>query len=121
MGAVTLDTSVLIGFLQPEDAHHEAAKQVIVDHAADAKIVPAVVYTEVLVRAIRAGREDQVDEFLDDLAAEIVPFDRAMARRVAHLRARHGSLRTPDAMALATAQTHDARLITFDKRLARLT
>jgi predicted nucleic acid-binding protein len=121
MGAVTFDTSVLIGFLRPEDAHHDAAKRLLVAHAANAKLVPAVVYTEVLVRAIRAGREDEIDEFLEDLAAEIVPYDRVTARRAADLRARHASLRTPDAMALATAQIHGAPLITFDKRLARLT
>ncbi len=120
MGAVALDASVVIGFLRPDDAHHQAARQILRDHTEATKILPASVYAEILVKAVRAGRAEEVDTFVDDLEAEVVPIDRAVARHAAALRAEHRSLRLPDAMALACADARGATLLTFDKGLLRV-
>lgn len=80
----------------------------------------ASAYSEIMVHAIRQDRSDLIDRFVDRLRIEIVAIDRGVAARAAHLRARHRSLRLPDALVVAAAQARDARLLTFDDPLARL-
>jgi len=52
--------------------------------------------------------------------ALVVDVERAPARRAAQLRGRHGALRLPDALSLATALVSDARLLTLDGALQRI-
>ena len=120
MGAIALDSSVAIGFLEPADAHHARAVAEL-RGCGDAKLLMAAsAYAETLVRPLARGLGDRVDAFVDGLRIEIVAADREIARRAAELRAAGGSLRLPDALVLATAQTHGAPLLTFDQNLARL-
>jgi predicted nucleic acid-binding protein len=74
----------------------------------------------VLVRPLQRGTDATVDEFVDAIRANVVPVDRPLARRAAQLRARHRSLRLPDALSLATALAAGAELIALDKGLRRL-
>jgi predicted nucleic acid-binding protein len=80
----------------------------------------ASVYAEVMVRPLARGVGDRVDEFVGAVGATVIPVDREVARRAAGLRARHRSLRLPDALALATALLATAELVTLDQRLARV-
>ena len=82
--------------------------------------MPASTYSEALVRPIRRGVGDTVEEFIDRGGIEVIALDRPTARRAAELRARHRSLRLPDALTLATALEHEAELLTFDRKLRRL-
>ena len=122
MGAIALDADVLIGFLNRDDAHHAAARKLIAAAERDGNqlVIAARVYAEAIVGPLRAGRADEVDEFLTALGVEVAPVDRELAREAARLRARHRTLRLPDAMALAAARRARAELKTFDRRLARI-
>jgi predicted nucleic acid-binding protein len=119
---VALDASVLIAFLDAADEQHQRAVELLRPQlAAGAQIlVGASVYAEILIRPLQQETDATVDEFLDAIAATIVPVDRALARRAAGLRARQRGLRLPDALALAAAVTSRAHLLTLDQRLARI-
>lgn len=119
MGAVALDASVAIGFLDPADAHHDRAVAALRDLDRSALLMPVSAYSETLVKPLAAGLGDRVEDFVDGLRVEVVPLDRAIARSAAALRAEHSGLRLPDALVLATARSREARLLSFDERLSR--
>jgi predicted nucleic acid-binding protein len=116
VGAVALDASVAIGFLEPADAHHDRAVARLRDCRGDSLIMAASAYSETLVRPLARGLGDRVEAFIDGLEVEIVAADREIARRAAELRAATDALRLPDALVLATAGARRARLLTFDER-----
>jgi predicted nucleic acid-binding protein len=120
MGTVVLDSAVVIGLLDPLDAHHEAAAALLDRHVDDAVYLCASSYSEILVGPIRRGHEAVVEDFVTRADVGILPVDGVVAERAARLRARHDKLRLPDALALATAEIVGGRLLTFDKRLARI-
>lgn len=122
MGAVALDASVAIALFTATDAHHERARielDAVLDRG-DALTMAASAYSEIMVHALRNGRGDLIDRFVDRLRMEVVSADREIARRAAELRATHSGLRLPDALVLATAQLRGAKLLTFDERLRQL-
>lgn len=122
MARVALDADVLIAFLDAGDDQHERAVDLLRPWlGARAEImIGASVYAEVMVRPIARGAGGKVDEFIDAIGATVLAVDRGLAREAAGLRARHRSLRLPDALALATALTAGADLITLDRRLGRV-
>jgi len=122
MGRVALDADVLIAFLDPADAQHERAVEVLGAHLVrgDDVVIAATVYAEVIVRPLQYGTDTKVDEFLRAIGAKVVDVDRPLARRAAELRARHAALRLPDAHSLATALSSGAELVTFDRGLQRV-
>lgn len=122
MADVALDADLIIAFLDAADEQHESAVSELRPRlaAGDQMILAASVYAEVMVRPLQRKTDSQVDEFLDAIGAEVIPIDRRLARRAAALRARHRSLRLPDAISLATALTSRAELLTLDRRLGRI-
>ncbi|GAC1319849.1 MAG: hypothetical protein NVSMB22_03530 [Chloroflexota bacterium] len=122
MGTVAFDASVLIGFLDPADAHHSRAVEAIRPWlgAGHTLLISASVYAEILLQPLRAGLADTVDAFIDEIGMRITPVDRSIARHAAVLRAQHTSLRLPDAFVLATAMAHNATLLTFNERIERI-
>jgi predicted nucleic acid-binding protein len=119
---VALDADIVIAFLDPGDDQHATAIAELRPRltAGDELLVAATVYAETIVRPLQQGTDATVDEFLDAAGVAIVPIDRLVARRAAALRARHRSLRLPDAISLATAIMSEATLLTLDKRLGRI-
>jgi predicted nucleic acid-binding protein len=119
---VALDANVVIAFLDAGDDQHARAVAALRERlaAGDDVLVSASVYAEVMVRPLQRGTDARVDEFFEAIGATVVPVDRSVARRAAQLRARHRSLRLPDALALATAMVSDAELLTLDHRLRRM-
>lgn len=121
MGLTVLDAGVIIGVLDADDAHHAEAQEALaaVVETGDKIAVPASVYAEVLVAPSRRGAAAvrAVDAFLDDLAANVEPVTRQLAKRAAQLRARHGKrLRLPDALVVATAvHLHAEQIMTTDR------
>lgn len=116
MALTILDAGVIIGVLDGDDAHHEAARSALSKaiERGDALAVPASAYAECLVAPARRGRDAMraVDRFLTDLPADVEPITRQVASRAAELRARHGRrLRLPDALILATAMHLRADLV----------
>ena len=118
-----LDADVLIAFLDGADAQHQSAVAELSRRltAGESLLVGASVYAEVMVRPQQTSAGDLVDEFLAAAGVRVVDVDRAIARSAAGLRARHRSLRLGDALSLATALAHGAELVTFDRRLRRIT
>jgi predicted nucleic acid-binding protein len=125
MGPVVLDTSVLLALLDSEDALHEAAARVVRQHhrARARFVLPASVLAELLVGAARQGG-DQLHERRRRVTAAFgppVPLDEAVAVVAARLRARHRSLRLPDALVLATAEVVQAEtVLAGDRKWPRL-
>ncbi|MGI8945625.1 MAG: type II toxin-antitoxin system VapC family toxin [Thermoleophilaceae bacterium] len=122
MGAVALDANVVIGLIDPHDAHHREAvaelKAIIA--RGDALEMSSSAYAEVMVEPLRAGRPELVDGFVDASRITIVAIDRGISRAAAALNARHRSLRLGDALVLAVARERGAELLTFDARLRRI-
>jgi predicted nucleic acid-binding protein len=115
MGLTVLDAGVVIAVLDGSDAHHAPAVHAVTSTATrgDHLVVPASAYAEILVGPFKAGEQAvaTVDAFLGRLGVEIAHADAEVARRAAHLRARHRSLRLPDALVIATADRHRADLL----------
>jgi predicted nucleic acid-binding protein len=122
VGTVVFDADIIIGFLDPADAQHDRAVEVVRPwlSAGNTRLVAASVYAEILVRPMRVGLSDKMETFLAEAGIEVVSIDRAIARRAAVLRAEHQSLKLPDALACATAIERDAHFLSLDERLTRL-
>jgi predicted nucleic acid-binding protein len=106
--AVVLDSDTVVGFLDRKDALHDAADRAIRELIRDRRLlVSAVTYAKVLTGA-RLGHhdEDQVRGFFAQLISEVLPVEMTIADKAAEFRARFKPLRMPDALILATAETH---------------
>jgi predicted nucleic acid-binding protein len=122
--AVVLDSDAVVGFLDRDDALHEAADAAIRDLIREKRLLVSVItYAEVLTGA-KLGHhdEDHVRGFFTQLISGVLPVDKTVADAAADLRARSRSLRMPDALIVATAETDpDTDLIvTGDRQVARL-
>jgi predicted nucleic acid-binding protein len=122
--AVVLDSDAVVGFLDRDDALHEAADAAIRDLIREKRLLVSVItYAEVLTGA-KLGHhdEDHVRGFFTQLISGVLPVDTTVADAAADLRARSRSLRMPDALIVATAETDpDTDLIvTGDRQVARL-
>jgi predicted nucleic acid-binding protein len=102
---VVLDASVVIAFLDPDDALHAAAVEALTEHQHDELLVPSTVYAEILVAPYRRGAEAvaEIEAFVRDFAIRIEATTPVIARAAAQLRSQSRSLRLPDALVLATA------------------
>ncbi len=121
MALIHLDAGVLIGFLDDDDVHHPAAREAISNaiNGADRLAMAASALAESLIAPARRGDEAVrlIHDLLQRLPIEIIPLDVGVATAAARLRARHRSLRLPDALVIATAAERRAdRLITTDRR-----
>ena len=122
--AVVLDSDAVVGFLDRNDALHDAADKAIRDLLGKDRLLASVVtYAEVLTGA-RLGRHDEheVKGFFSDLISEVLPVDVDVADMAADLRSRRKSLRMPDAMILATAQIQPevGLVLTGDQEAAKV-
>ncbi|MFP5489281.1 MAG: type II toxin-antitoxin system VapC family toxin [Acidimicrobiia bacterium] len=121
MGLIHLDAGVLIGLLDSNDAHHDAATDALsaAQRAGDRLAMAASAFAECLVGPSRRGARAVavVQALFHRLPIEIVELDADTALAAAALRARHRSLRLPDALVLATAARQSVdELITTDRR-----
>jgi predicted nucleic acid-binding protein len=122
--AVVLDSDTVVGFLDRDDALHDAADTAIRDLVRKQRLIVSVVtYAEVLTGA-RLGHhdEDHVAGFFTKLISEVLPVDVAVADKAADLRSRLKSLRMPDALILATAEIEPAvdLIVTGDQQVTRI-
>lgn len=121
MGVTVVDAGVIIGLLDADDAHHASAETALRDAGDrnDTTVLPASALAEVLVGPWRAGPSavEAVRHLIDRLPIGIQPLDTEIALAAAESRARHRSLKLPDAMVIATASHLDAdHLVTTDRR-----
>lgn len=122
--AVVLDSDAVVGFLDREDALHDAADTAIRDLVREQRLMVSVVtYAEVMTGA-RLGHhdEDRVRGFFAQLISEVLTVDMTVADEAAELRSRVRSLRMPDALILATAETSPAvdLIVTGDAQVPKV-
>jgi predicted nucleic acid-binding protein len=120
---VVLDASVVIAFLDPDDALHDAAVEALTEHQHDELLIPLSVYAEILVAPYRRGAEAvaEVEAFLVDFAIRIESMTPTIARAAAQLRSESRSIRLPDALVLSTADELDAdSVLTGDESWTRI-
>jgi PIN domain nuclease of toxin-antitoxin system len=123
MGAVVVDSSVVLGWLDPGDAHYERATQTLGSYFEGGAefALPASVMSEVLVAQARLASEpvEQRRAELIELFGPVRVIDEEVAVRAARLRAKHRALRLPDALVIAVGMVDDAdAILTADKRWA---
>jgi len=121
MGLIHLDAGVIIGFLDGDDAHHDAARATLSNalDRADRLSIASSALAECLVGPARRSQKavELVRTMIDRLPASIVDLDADIATQAAVLRARHRSLKLPDALVIATAASSDADLlVTTDRK-----
>jgi predicted nucleic acid-binding protein len=121
MGLTHLDAGVIIAFLDGADAHHNAARSALstsLDNAERLAIATSAL-AECLVGPARRSINavELVRTVIDRLPVSVVHLDEEIATQAAMLRARHRSLKLPDALVIATAERSSAdRLITTDRK-----
>lgn len=113
---IVLDASVLIAYLDGDDAHHRTAMTLLASTVDDHLGVGVLTLAEVLVQPARDGRIQTVQDLLHDLEIAELPFPPGAAVRLAQLRADTG-LKLPDCAVLLAAEAAGARLASFDDRL----
>lgn len=116
---IVLDASVIIAFLDRDDAQHSRAKELLAREIDDDFAANPLTLAEVLVVPARDGRLEQAQAVLRDLEVEELPFPSDSAVKLALLRVGTG-LKMPDCCVLLAAQTACARVASFDDRLTRV-
>ena len=113
---IVVDASVLIAFLDPNDAHHSVAVKILED-ASPPLFVHPITAAEVLVAAVRNDVADAVWADLTAIGVEIddTPIDPLV---LAKLRVKT-SCKMPDCCVLASAASRNTAVATFDERLRR--
>ena len=115
---IAVDASILIAHLDPGDAHHAAARQVLTEAVTAPLIAHGLTLAEVLVGGVRVHRGAEMLADLHGIGVRLAPRDDGEPLRLAGLRVETG-LRLPDCCVLLTAVVNGATLATFDDGLAR--
>ncbi|MGC8628356.1 MAG: PIN domain-containing protein [Acidimicrobiales bacterium] len=115
---IVLDASVLIAYLDADDAAHAKAEQLLANEVDDNFAASTVTLAEVLVAPARYGRLSQAQAALSDLEVAELTFPPDSAVRLARLRVSTG-LKMPDCCVLLAAQSTGARVGSFDAALLR--
>ncbi|MEU4534466.1 PIN domain-containing protein [Streptosporangium sp. NPDC023825] len=121
MPTVMLDTNVIVGLLDPDDALHSQARDAVrrwEDKMASFAI-SVITWGELRVGAIRKGvaAERMLEAFRAAVIDRIVGVDEATAESAALLRAADLTIRVPDALIIATAREAKADvLLTADRK-----
>lgn len=121
MGLTVIDAGVVIGFLDHNDAHHLTAEQALRDivDRNDQIVLAASAFAEALVAPSRSGTDAvaTVRELIDRVPIHVSPLDDKTAIVAAELRARHRTIKLPDALVVATAIVLAAdHLVTTDRK-----
>jgi predicted nucleic acid-binding protein len=123
---VGLDTSPLIFFIEKHETYADVVRPFFqaVDGGEIHVVTSTVTLLEVLVHPVRHGDEALAHEYNDILLTSanisIFPLTPATAQVAAELRAEH-SLKTPDAIQLATSITHGATaFLTNDRDFGKI-
>jgi predicted nucleic acid-binding protein len=113
---IVLDASVLIAYLDSEDAHHARADALLVQLIDDDFAASSLTLAEVLVLPARQGRLDAARQAMMELDVKELAFPADSAVKLAQLRA-STNLKMPDCCVLLAAEQVEARIASFDDRL----
>ncbi|MDR1440786.1 MAG: type II toxin-antitoxin system VapC family toxin [Bifidobacteriaceae bacterium] len=114
---IVLDASVLIAYLQPADAHHANAVQILKRTEPGRMLVHSITLAEVLAGPAQAGREVDLERALNRIGVRVAATSPDEPVALARLRATTGR-KLPDCCVLLVAQHLGAELATFDRALA---
>jgi predicted nucleic acid-binding protein len=105
---ILLDSTVIVGFLDADDALHEASAARLREIAGAQPLAASVVsFAEVMTGAELGHHPTElVAGFFDALIRDLLPVDREIAACAAAIRGKRRSLAMPDALILATADLH---------------
>lgn len=119
MAIVVVDAGIVIGALDPGDAHHDSASAALLRREDEDLCLPASALAEALVGQVSGGLVETVRARIER-TMRVVPIDVDVAAEAARVRSRTG-LPLPDALVLATAEVLDADVIlTTDRRWRNL-
>lgn len=115
---IVVDASVLIAYLDPGDAHHAKAVELLGD-ASPPLIVHPITAAEVLVAPQRRGVADQVWADLVAIGVQIddTPIDPLQLARIR----KETACKMPGCCVIASAVNRNTTVATFDERLRRTT
>jgi predicted nucleic acid-binding protein len=115
---IVLDANVLIALLDPSDAHHDAADELMVTHAGRGLSVSPVTLAEFLVGPTLAGPPavKHAEATMSALDVQQVPLDAESPLALARMRV-ETRLPMPDCCVLLAAQQVDGAVASFDTRL----
>ena len=113
---IVLDASVLIAYLDSEDAQHARAERLLAQEIDDDFAANTLTLAEVLVMLARQRRLDAVRQALEDLDVNELAFPAGSAVKLAHLRA-STNLKMSDCCVLLAAEDVQAHVASFDERL----
>ena len=123
---VYLDSNLYIYVFEGVETYRTRMAELlsVIDSRDIVVIASELLFTEILPRPVKEGRQDLVERYLDLVRntprIQLVSVDRSVILRSVHLRAEFG-LRSMDALHLATALVHGCEtFITNDRRLARI-
>lgn len=114
---IILDASVLIAYVNPDDAHNKRATELLVELAEQPFGTSPITMAEVLTGPVKAGRMATVAPMLRELAIDSIALPPDAPIRLATLRT-STALKLPDCCVLLATEQTTATLATFDKRLA---
>ncbi len=115
---IVLDASVLIAHLDAHDSHHESAVELLRAHSIELLGASQISLAETLVAPARAGRLEEAEEVLEQIAVRELAFGHAASPRLASLSIETG-LKLPDCCVLLTAQDHHGGIASFDRDLCQ--
>lgn len=117
---IVLDASVLIGFFEVPDAHHQRAVELLHRRAEDDFVASPVTLAEFLVGSARRGGShlDEAQRWLDSIDVAQVALTDESPRLLAALRVA-SRLPLPDCAVLHTARQVGGAVASFDSRLNR--
>lgn len=113
---IVLDASVLIAYLDSNDAHHARAERLLVQEIDDDFAANSLTLAEVFVMPARKQRLDAARGALAELEVKELAFPANSAVKLAQLRA-DTSLKMPDCCVLLAAEDAQARIASFDHQL----
>ncbi|MDR2973227.1 MAG: PIN domain-containing protein [Propionibacteriaceae bacterium] len=110
---IVLDACVLIGFVSPSDANHQAAVRLL--STTEPLLITALTGAELMVRP--SSRSDwHWSDLFHDLTIETIPITAADMSDIAKAR-RESRLKMPDALIIWAATRHKAAVASFDQQL----
>jgi predicted nucleic acid-binding protein len=108
----------LIAHLDARDPHHKAAVELLRAHSMQRLGASQISLAETLVAPARAGRLEEAQEALEQIAVRELAFGHTAPPRLAAMRVETG-LKLPDCCVLLAAQDHGDGLASFDLDLCR--
>lgn len=123
---ISLDTNILISAFNKSSALGIKAIELLeeIKLKSPRVYISVLVFHEFLIKVYKDGLEKDIAGYEDFITGgglfTVVDFDREIARIAAKIRSQHKSIRSPDALHLATAiNKGSAIFFTFEKRLPK--